>query len=625
MVNRCLLHRLLITFASGVIPWVAVSCTESSLRLQSDDALEDVLSEVVLLRDVTEAFGGHPMEIQAIGLVANLDNTGGDPPPSGFRQMLLTEMQKRGVETPSQVLASPSTALVLARAKLPPGIQKGDPFDVEVYVPQEHAEVTSLRDGVMYEARLAEQAVAGGRLRQGKVLGLVQGSLLVDPAGDPSERAGELRRGVILGGGVALESREIGLLIRSENQSVRTSAQVGAAVNRRFYRTQRGIKAGVAVPKTDEYVELVIHPRYKDNIYRYVDVLRSIPVRETSGQRQLRLRYLSERMMDPLTAADAALQLEAIGMDAESVLLRGLESGDPEVRFRAAEALAYLDQSSATEVCGDAVRNFPAFRAAALTALGSMDDPTARDQLVRLLDEPSAEARYGAFRALRSMNANDPLVRGESLGGSFSYHVLGAKGPSMVHVARSRRAEVVLFGAEEQLRTPVILDAGKYIQVNGTSPDKVEVVKILPGEPEQRQQVTAKLDHVIRAIVEVGGSYPDVVQALTQAKATGSLRCRFEVDALPDWGRKYRHARLADPGQELSGAGGEVLLSVHSEAEEDAGEIQLRRSVQAGFFADSEVGVERDAKQQSEGVFRVPGSRWSWPPQIGRMWSSQGE
>jgi hypothetical protein len=613
-------------FAWLLLPWAGVSCTESSLRLQSNDALDEVLSEVVLLRDITGAFGGHPMEIQAIGLVANLDQTGGDPPPSGFRQMLLTEMQKRGVESPAQILASPSTALVLARAELPPGIQKGDHFDVEIYVPQEHAEVTSLRDGVMYEARLAEQAVVGGRLRQGKVLGLAQGSLLVDPAGNPSERVGELRRGVILGGGIALESRPIGLLIRPESQSVRTSAQIGTAINRRFYRTQRGIKAGVAVPKTDEFVELVVHPRYKDNIYRYVDVLRSIAIQETLAQRQLRFRYLARRLMDPLTVVDAALQLEAVGLDAEPVLLRGLESDNAEVRFRAAEALAYLDCPSAAEACGEAARNHPAFRAAALTALGSMDDPLARDQLVQLLDEASAETRYGAYRALRSMNGLDPLVRGENLGDVFSYHLLDTKGPAMVHVARSRRAEIVVFGAEERLQTPVILDAGKYIQINGTTADKVEVVKNLPGEPERRQQVTARLDDVIRAIVEVGGSYPDVVQALTQAKATGSLECRFEVDALPDWGRRYQQSELAGfkpkRSTETGSADGEVP-AVDPQVAADAAEIYLTEADWAGVSEEGE-GVGRE-EQRSRGVFSVPDRRWSWPPRIGRMWSPQGE
>ena len=631
MVDRSASHRCMHVLWL-LLPWVAVSCTESSLRLQSNDALDDVISEVMLLRDITDAVGGYPMEIQAIGLVGNLDQTGGDPPPSGFRQILLTEMQKRGVESPSQVLASPNTALVLARAMVPPGIQKGDRFDVEVYVPQEHAEVTSLRDGVMYEARLAEQAVAGGRLRQGKVIGLAQGKLLVDPAGDPKERSGELRRGVMLGGAVALEDRQIGLLIRSESQSVRTSAQVGTAINRRFYRTQRGIKAGVATPKTDEYVELVIHPRYKDNIYRYVDVLRSIPVQETTAQLQLRLRYLGRRLADPLTAADAALQLEAIGLDAESVLLRGLESQDAEVRFRAAESLAYLDRPEAADACGEAVREYPAFRAAALTALGSMDDPAARDQLVQLLGEPSAEARYGAFRALRSMNKLDPVVRGEDLDGAFSYHVLDTPGPAMVHVARSRRAELILFGSEERIRTPVILDAGKYIQVNGSDNGRVEVVKILPGKPEQRREVTAVVDDVIRAIVEVGGSYSDVVQALTQAKANGSLECRLEVDALPAWGRKFESEKLARRGEGTVAlvSGEEDVSLLDPGVKASGGEIRLEQAGRAAVFVSQDDGEglssgENAGSADLGGFFRVPDRRWSWPPRIGRMWSERGE
>ena len=50
-----------------------------------------------------------------------------------------------------------------------------------------------------------------------------------------------------------------------------------------------------------------------------------------------------------------------------------------------------------------------------------------------------------------------------------------------------------------------------------------------------------KVDDVIRAIVELGGTYPDVVQALQQAKSSHALASRFEVDALPDGDRAYRH------------------------------------------------------------------------------------
>jgi hypothetical protein len=61
------------------------------------------------------------------------------------------------------------------------------------------------------------------------------------------------------------------------------------------------------------------------------------------------------------------------------------------------------------------------------------------------------------------------------------------------------------------------------------------------------------VDEVVRAIVELGGTYPDVVQALQQAKNDGALASRFEVDALPQPGRAYdRHA--ADFSSEDAGA-----------------------------------------------------------------------
>jgi len=57
------------------------------------------------------------------------------------------------------------------------------------------------------------------------------------------------------------------------------------------------------------------------------------------------------------------------------------------------------------------------------------------------------------------------------------------------------------------------------------------------------------VDEVIRAIVDLGGTYPDVVQALQQAKVDGALASRFEVDALPQPGRSYdRHAKRSPDG-----------------------------------------------------------------------------
>ena len=111
------------------------------------------------------------------------------------------------------------------------------------------------------------------------------------------------------------------------------------------------------------------------------------------------------------------MQLEAIGSEGVDALLKGIQSKDPEVRFYAAEALAYLDHREAAEPLGQIARDQPAFRVFALTALSAMQDFAAYEQLRELLVVPSAETRYGAFRALWTMNEKDPLVKGEMLGG----------------------------------------------------------------------------------------------------------------------------------------------------------------------------------------------------------------
>ena len=51
--------------------------------------------------------------------------------------------------------------------------------------------------------------------------------------------------------------------------------------------------------------------------------------------------------------------------------------------------------------------------------------------------------------------------------------------------------------------------------------------------------MSTNVDEVIRAIVDLGGDYPDVVQMLQQAKNSGALPSRFRVNALPEPGGRW--------------------------------------------------------------------------------------
>ena len=520
---------------------VLCGCSGPILRPQSPEARVDMplMPDVKYVSGYTHPYGMDYIKIESVSLVTGLPGTGSDPPPTPQRAALLDEMKRHDVENPNDVLASGTTSMVQARAFLRPGIQEGDRFDVEVKVPIQ-SETKSIRNGWLLQTRLTELAVLGQAIREGHVLGIAQGPVLVDPTADAKKDPALATRGRILGGGVAIKSRPLGLVINHENESVRNSQDIGNAINRRFYTFISGRKQGVSTPKTGEFIEIVVHPRYKENVARYMQVLRNVTINESPTSLQSRVIFLEQQLSDPLTSASAAIRLEAIGDDqAKEILRRGLASNDSESRFYAAEALAYLDDTSAVEVLGQVARDERAFRVNALAALSAMDDAAAHDALSALLETKSAETRYGAFRSLWAMNHHDPLLHDENLGSEFHYHVLDVPGPDMVHVTQSHLPEIVLFGKDQPLKMPLMLDAGKTILVNGMKGDTITVSHFAPGVEPKQLVVPPKVDEVIRAIVSLGGTYPDVVQALQQAKADGALLSRFEVDALPQSGREY--------------------------------------------------------------------------------------
>ncbi len=209
----------------------------------------------------------------------------------------------------------------------------------------------------LMESRLTELAVLE-RGRQSATRHLLgcggSGPVLVDPSASAETNPIALTTGRVLGGGTVLHSRSLGLVIAPNERSFKLSSNIGKAINRRFHKFDHGIKEGVATPKTEEFILLEVHPRYRDNISRYMRVVRALAVRESNNEQFERLQLLDRQLSDPLTAATAALRLEAIGKPAIPTLVKGIASQDPEVRCYAAEALAYLDDTRAAPVLAKA-------------------------------------------------------------------------------------------------------------------------------------------------------------------------------------------------------------------------------------------------------------------------------
>jgi len=568
---RFLLAALLLAPALAALD----GCTGSVLRSRSqspEDIADDADSQTKYVGDFAFPYGTSYVRVEGPVLITGLAGTGSDPPPSPQRSALLADMKAHSVADPNKVLASPNTSLAWARAYLPPGVRKGDRIDVEVRVPGQ-SETTSIRGGWMMETHLKEMGVVGGQIHSGNELAIAEGPVMVDPVAHETADPTAKLRGIVLGGGVALKSREMAFMLKEEDKSIFLSKQLGDAVNRRFHTYVRGTKQGVANPVSDTRIDLVIHPRYKNNLGRYIQVIRNVALSESPEQQLQRLDLLERQLLDPVTSAQAAIRLEAIGKDGVRVLKKGQEAKDPEVRFYSAEALAYLDESCAVEPLKQAVKDEPEFRPYALAALSALNDLRAAEALRDLFDLPSAETRYGAFRALWASNQRDWQLHGEHLAGKFWLHEVASAGPPMVHVTHSFRPEIVLFGEGQEFTLPLALEAGNSIIVKSLDDGEISVARFSRKEPDQRRTVKNSVAEAIRAIAAVGGDYPDAVQALEEARASGALSSRFEVDAIPEWGRAYdRNHRLVhdSAGGNNKATGGSQPAS--STSDDDAGE-----------------------------------------------------
>jgi len=523
---------------------------EDDINLENNDVKTDYLGSKITIA------GTNFMDVQGVGLVVNLDGTGGDPPPSIYRSRLLDDMRRRGVHNPNEILKSPNTALVLIRAYIPPVVKKGDEFDVELRLP-ENSDATSLKGGWLLESYLTEQAIVPGRgVLKGHTWAKAKGPILVSAGAEETESAvALLKRGRILGGAKSLKERTLGVHLRSEFMSYRNSRRIENRINQRFFGYKYSQRKGLASAKTPEYIQLDVQETYKNNHARYLQVIRNIAFRETAIQERSRIERLKKQLMNPPQAALAALRLEAIGKASIPFLKEALESPSAEVRFYAAESLAYLGDSSGVNDLIQAARDERAFRVFAFAALSTIDESSAYFGLRQLFNEESVETRYGAFRAHWTLDKSDPFIRGEKLNDQFMLHELACASEPLVHLTRTRHAEIVIFGDDQRFRTPLALSAGSHIRVNARAgDDTVTVSRFEAGQPDQRLEVSTRVTDVIRAVADLKASYPDVAQMLAQADTQFNLPGRLEVDALPQAGRYYSRKAVDSESKSTGGS-----------------------------------------------------------------------
>lgn len=546
-----------------------------SSRSQSPSAANDATTDnsaSATVGNYVTISGLTMITLEGVGLITGLDGTGGDPPPSPFRMTLIKDMQRRGVRNSKALLRSPKTAMVIVRAYLPPLIHKGERFDVEVRLPP-GSEATSLNGGWLMETDLSERAIVPGQgVLTGHVFARAQGNILISHGeGDKQDLAGVLRRGRIPGGGFSRRDRDLKISLRNRFRSVRMSRRIAKRIGERFYSYNRhGIREPLAEPKSDRTIVLKIHPKYRDNFPRYLQVIRQIAMKEDSVARQVRMQQLAGQLEVTETSEQSALALESIGPRAIPFLKTALDNDSREVQFHAAVALAYLDDNSGAEALAHAARNERAFRVFSLAALATLEDAPSQLLLRELLSpvhvcqtptcqhlgkvinaacpaclkpgllKQSFELQYGAFRALSTRDRLDPSIRGEKIQDLFTLHEVAASGQPLIHLTQLQRAEIVLFGKDQRLRAPLAVQAGNHVWLNAQSGSPtITISRYQVGQPPRKKIISTRVADVIRTAVEFGATYPDIVQMLVQAQRQHNVPGDIAIDTMPRTGRVY--------------------------------------------------------------------------------------
>ena len=501
----------------------------------------DTRMKTPLLGDYISVQGNTIVPVRGYGLVTRLDGTGGDPPPSSLRTQLQTEMARRKVPNPNTLLASPSTALVVVTAYLPPMVRKGQRFDVRVVLPR-NSNATSLKGGYLMPTRLFEETdIRGVGTKRGHEYAVARGPVLTMLGVDNSGGGSLLLRGSVPGGAISKTDRDLEIVLRKRYQSTRTSKRIADAVSERFHHYDRfGRREALAEAKTDALIKLKAHPVYRNNFPRYHRVIRSITLSENSVARRLRTERLGESLMDPATSEQSAILLEAIGDEAIPFLKVGLQSPHREVCFFSAEALAYLGDSSGVDILAEAARNEPAFRVYAFAALSVITDATAVMALRELTGADTLETQYGAVRALMESDMSDRTLNTVRFRNQFLMHQIATEENPGVHVTRRRSPEVTVFGTRQELLLPAVLNAGDRIRVIGRAGEStVGVIRYQINSKPVRMPCSRRLTDIIRTAGELGATYPDIVQMLVEAERQHNLPGNFGIDQLPQAGRRF--------------------------------------------------------------------------------------
>ncbi|MFQ5429048.1 MAG: flagellar basal body P-ring protein FlgI [Phycisphaerae bacterium] len=395
-------------------------------------------------------------QVRGFGLVVDLVDTGGRDGPEIVRNFLVKEMRRQqeiggpGLP-PLDVLNSRDSTMVELTGFVPAGARKGDRFDV--YVRAMGSEAKSLVGGRLVLGDLRRYAETPSGVLSGKTVAIASGPLFVSPFdrhGRPTDHV-DLRRGVVLGGGLVRKPRKIRLVLTDPSPSV--AKKIERQLNDRYAG-----ESPIALGESASLVELITPPDYRDRRAYFLNRVLHTPLDANRQGIQARIRGLIREFKGPEPDYNSiALALEAVGKIALPEIQRLYGDASRDVRFFAARTgLRLADRDGLEIVAREALDPKSPFRMQAIYELGwALRMYASGEYLRKLLDDPDNTVRIAAYKALRSRP--HPAIESKVLDkDNLILDSVDSGGAFLVYIHRARVPRIALFGRQMRCRPPAM-------------------------------------------------------------------------------------------------------------------------------------------------------------------------
>jgi hypothetical protein len=502
-----------------------------------------------LIGEVARSSGASLRRFQSLGLITNLPGTGGVVKPSPQRDMMLQEIRRNDILDAERVLDSPMTATAKLSIIANPCDEKGDLVDVLVECSGE-CDATDLREGHLMEAHLFEYfSFNDSQLRKSHERATAKGDLLIFPASYSKSSQIEPLQGVILSGGRIKDESRMAIVVSEEFRHVHWVKAMETSINRRFYYQDSGKQVTVAKGKNDRELRIAALPKYRFDPTHYFGTILLLGFAENATQVSERLEWCRRMIADPDLTRRAAWELEAMGSDqAIDALKVALANENDQVRFNAAYSLAYMDQPESVTILENLARIFPKFRAHCLIGLCVNEHASAREALESLMQDPDPELRFGAYWYLHHRDSRNAMIAGEPIGESFRLVRIPSEYPQIC-VSMERRAEIILFGANPEIKLTKQLEPTPSLRITPMSSGLIRVAKrTLSGEILQTI-ITSDFVSLVKSMAAIQGNYGDIVHTLDALEQCGGCSTHVALHPMPRTGRLYGQETEIKPSE----------------------------------------------------------------------------